>query len=115
LLKAKLEKAGITLPIVTLCTDSYVGIKEIFKKEEESQRLKRNIDFIRLGSPASYSPINPHKQILGCSPTQSHGAEADCLTLIRTTAALGNIWVEWVKENCYQFSRYSRMWSFRAL
>ena len=115
LLKAELEKAGITLPPDTLCADSYVGIKEIFKIREGSQHLKKNMDYICLGSPTSYSLINLHKQLLGCSPTQSHGAEADCLSLIRTTAALGDIWVEWVQENCYQFSKCSRMWSFRAL
>ena len=115
LLKSELEKAGITLPPDTLCADSYIGIKEIFKNREGSQYLKTNMDFIHLGRPISYSLINLHKLILGCSPTQSHGAEADCLTLIRTTAALGNIWVEWVQENCYQFSRCAKMWSFRAL
>ena len=115
LLKAELEKAGITLPPDTLCADSYVGMKEIFKIIEDSKHLKKNMDFIRLGSPASYSLINLHKQLLGYSPTQSHGAEADCLTLIRTTAALGNTWVEWLQENCYHFSRCARMWSFRAL
>jgi three prime repair exonuclease-1 len=115
LLKAELEKAGITLPPDTLCADSYIGIKEIFKRREGSQHLKKNVDYICLGSPTSYSLINLHKQLLGCFPTQSHGAEADCLTLIRTTAALGNIWVEWVQENCYHFSRCARMWSFRAL
>ena len=34
LLKAELEKAGIALPPDTLCADSYVGIKEIFKNRE---------------------------------------------------------------------------------
>jgi three prime repair exonuclease-1 len=115
LLKAELEKAGITLPPDTLCVDSYVGVKEIFKIREGSQHLKKNMDYICLGSPTSYSLINLHKQLLGCFPTQSHGAEADCLTLIRTTAALGNTWLEWVQENCYHFSRCARMWSFRAL
>ena len=115
LLKAELEKAGITLPPDTLCADSYVGIKEIFKIIEDSKHLKKNMDVISLGSPASYSLINLHKQLLGCSPARSHGAEADCLTLIRTTAALGNTWVEWLQENCYHFSRCARMWSFRAL
>ena len=32
LLKAELEKAGITLPYDTLCADSYVRIKDIFKR-----------------------------------------------------------------------------------
>ena len=115
LLKSELEKAGIMLHPDTLCTDSYIGIKEIFKNREESKYLKTNMDFIHLVHPTSYSLINLHKLLLGCSPTQSHGAEADCLTLIRTTAVLGNTWIEWAQENCYQFSRCAKMWSFRAL
>ena len=115
LLKSELEKAGINLPSNTLCADSYVGIKEIFKNREGTQHLKNNRDFIHLGCPTSYSLINLHKLLLGSTPTQSHGAEADCLTLIRTTAAFGNTWVEWVQENCYQFSRCAKMWSFRTL
>ena len=115
LLKAELDKAGITLPPDTLCADSYIGIKEIFKNRDEFQYFKTNMDFIHPGRPTSYSLINLHKQLLGCYPTQSHGAEADCLTLIRITAALGNTWVKWVQENCYQFSRCAKMWSFRAL
>ena len=35
LLKAELEKVGITLPCNTLCADSYVGIKEIINRKEE--------------------------------------------------------------------------------
>ena len=35
LLKAELEKAGITLPFHTLCADSYLGIKEIVSRKEE--------------------------------------------------------------------------------
>jgi hypothetical protein len=31
--KAELEKAGVTLPHDTLCSDSYVGIKEMLKKK----------------------------------------------------------------------------------
>ena len=197
LLKAELEKAGVTLLSETLCADSYVGIKEIFKRREEAKHYetvnienavechlenenskipakglsfsgvglkRRNLDFINstkvsksmkitkrdtgvtptssniklkdiksgtklqkndifrsrkkhdfiyLESPTSYSLINLHKQLLGCSPAQSHGAEADCLTLIRTTAVLGIEWIEWVQVNCYLFSRCKRMWSFQ--
>ena len=112
---SELEKAGIMLHPDTLCTDSYIGIKEIFKNREGSKYLKTNMDFIHLVHPTSYSLINLHKLLLGCSPTQSHDAEADCLTLIRTTAVLGNTWIEWAQENCYQFSRCAKMWSFRAL
>ena len=36
LLKAELEKAGVMLPYDTLCADSYVGIKEIFKRSKDA-------------------------------------------------------------------------------
>ena len=114
LLKAELEKAGITLPCDTLCADSYVGIKAIFKRMEDALQLQNKMDFISLGKPRSYSLINLHKHLLGCSPLQSHGAEVDCLTLIRTTAVLGIEWVDWVKENCHLFSKCTKMWSFRT-
>ena len=35
LLKAELQKVGITLPFHTLCADSYLGIKEIVSRKEE--------------------------------------------------------------------------------
>jgi DNA polymerase III epsilon subunit-like protein len=114
LLKAELEKAGITLPYDTLCADSYVGIKEIFKRREGPLQLQNKMDSICLEKPTSYSLINLHKHLLGCSPIQSHGAEVDCLTLIRTTAVLGIEWVGWVKENCHLFSMCTKMWSFRT-
>ena len=100
LLKAELEKVEITLLSKTLCADSNVGIKEIFKRTN-------------LGSPTSYSLINLHKHLLGCYPKQSHGVEADCLTLLRTTAVLGRDWVKWVQNSCHLFSNCKQMWSLK--
>lgn len=107
LLKAELEKAGTTLLSNTLCADSYVGIKEIFKRRE---RLKK---CSKIENPRSYALINLHKHMLGVYPEQSHGAEADCLTLLRTTSVLGNEWVDWIQENSYLFSNCKRMWSLK--
>ena len=203
LLKAELEKVGITLPINTLCADSYLGIREIISRKEqimhsntenitdglldtkiadfsltqlldsryeviERENLKtptkmsfseNNIDaqhvqkstkhtlgnievtpnnkLTRLNglekraqlhttarliskkklkkareSPKSYSLINLHKQLLGSLPAQSHGAEADCLALIRTTAVFGMEWVQWLQDNSYMISNCRKMWSF---
>ena len=206
LLKAEMDKARITLPPDTLCADSYVGIKEIFRRREEAKtenvenavksqgvfdidknkdtecrylesenskttkslsfsgfgfkrancdsinsigksksmkftrgeigvtptnninklnhhkrrtkrqnskmfRSKKQLSFDYLESPTSYSLINLHKKLLGYTPAQSHGAEADCLTLLKTTAVLGLDWVKWVQVNCYTFSKCKRMWS----
>ena len=193
LLKAELEKAGTQLKSDVLCIDSYVGVREIFKKErdiieeetdtatdvkltEENNVVKMELDAISdlintgvfeiemeegictevpsskaeneetpksarykldkclppkkrkqfSGSeivksrkalhfenpeePTSFSLINLHRHLLGCSPEQSHGAEADCLSLMRTTAALGDKWTDWVKENSLKFETCKKMW-----
>ena len=215
LLKAEMEKARITLPPGTLCVDSYVGMKEIFRRRAEAKvenvgnavrspvindiaqvqrirkhknndkeckdlesensktptkslsfsgfgfkrvncksinsirmsksmkftkreirvtpirsitkpkdnkwrtkgqnsnifRYRKKLSFDYLESPTSYSLINLHKQLLGYTPAQSHGAEADCLALLKTTAVLGMEWVNWMQVNCYLFSKCKRMWS----
>ena len=121
LLKAELEKARTTLLTTTLCADSYVGIQEIYKRGEcggqhqnaASMRSKKRQNMNNIGSPKSYSLINLHKHLLGCYPTQSHGAEADCLTLLRTTAVLGREWLDWLQDNAKLFSNCHRMWSFK--
>jgi DNA polymerase III epsilon subunit-like protein len=121
LLKAELEKAKTTLLSKTLCADSYVGIQEIFKRREwgapqqnaDIIRSKKRLNFTKIGSPRSYSLINLHKHLLGCYPTQSHGAEADCLTLLRTTAVLGREWLDWLQDNSQLFSNCQRMWSLK--
>jgi DNA polymerase III epsilon subunit-like protein len=121
LLKAELEKAKTTLLTKTLCADSYVGIQEIFKRSEWTAkqknadiiRSKKRLNVIQIGSPRSYSLINLHKHLLGCYPTQSHGAEADCLTLLRTTAVLGREWLDWLQDNSQLFSNCQRMWSLK--
>ena len=208
LLKAELGKVGITLPINTLCADSYLGIKEITSKKEEilhsetkhmidnqmdieiakiietpnvtqilhaeygeidkenfktprkslifansidaqnvqsdfkhtlgnseitphnmlcdlERRMqtqtavwlksKTKLEFFARESPKSYSLINLHQHLLGSLPTQSHGAEADCLTLLRTTAVLGMEWVQWVQDNSYLISKCRNMWSYSKL
>ena len=121
LLKAELEKAKATLLTTTLCVDSYVGIQEIFKRggfgtqhqNVATMRLKKRLNLNNIGSPRSYSLINLHKHLLGCYPIQSHGAEADCLILLRTTAVLGQEWLDWLQDNTQLFSICQRMWSFK--
>ena len=70
----------------------------------------RKLIFSNLGKPTSFSLVNLHKHFLGFIPDQSHGAEADCITLLRTTAALGNDWIEWMKFNCYLIADCKKMW-----
>ena len=113
MLKAELEKAGVMIPYDSLCADSYVGIKDIFKRSEHALQIQNKLDFICIGNPTSYSPINLHKHLLGYYPIQSHGEEVDCSALMRTIAVLGIEWVNWVKENCQLFSKCTKMWSFQ--
>ena len=60
--------------------------------------------------PSSFSLVNLHNHLFGIPPLKSHGAEADCLALLRTTVALGQDWLDWVKENCYFFEGCKAMW-----
>ena len=77
-------------------------------------RAKKKLDFVHCESPKSYSLINLHRHVLGYSPSQSHGAEADCITLLRTTAVFGMEWVQWVQDNCHLFSQCTEMWSYKT-
>ena len=193
LLKAELEKAGTQLKSDVFCIDSYVGIRQLLKKEEDirnvenetvtavklaeehnnakleldaisdlintgvfeiemeegictefplskakneetpksvrhkpdiclSPKKRKNflgseivtsrkvLNFENLEEPKSFSLINLHRYLLGYSLEQSHGAEADCLSLMKTTAALGDRWTDWVKENCSKFETFKKMW-----
>ena len=114
LLKAELEKAKTTLVSKTLCADSLVGIREIFQRQQNPVSSKKRTNFTNNVSPKSYSLINLHKHLLGCYPSQSHGAEADCLSLLRTTAVLGREWLDWLQDNCQLFSNCQCMWSLKA-
>ena len=192
LLKAELEKVNTQLTPDILCIDSYIGIKEIFKKRKEVIKLeivkevdlneerkmlkmelnaatdlinagvfetemiegtineisfskaenevtpksvkynsnmnftprkhklssssecveksRKNLKFVNPGEPTSFSLVNLHKHLFGCQPEQSHGAEVDCLSLMKTTAALGDEWIDWVKGNCFKFETCKKMW-----
>ena len=76
----------------------------------EIVKSRQALHFENFGEPTSFSLINLHRHLLGCSPEQSHGAEADCLSLMRTTAALGYRWTDWVKENSQKFETCTEMW-----
>ena len=194
LFKAEMDKIGTQLSSEILCIDSYVGIKEIFKKEKnfvraENETMKlsednkvvqmeldaasdlistglfetemeerscaevnltkakneetpksvryksymclppkkrkqyfssaidesrKTLKFENPSAPKSFSLENLHRHLLGYPPEQSHGAEADCLSLMRTTAAIGDKWIDWVKENCSKFEACKKMWEISA-
>ena len=111
LLKAELEKVGIKLSSGILCADSYIGIKAIFKDRNSSaEDAKKKETQMKKINPQSFSLINLHNHMLGCNPSKSHGAEADCLALLKITAILGEEWLGWVKKNCKLFSECKKMW-----
>ena len=132
LLKAEMEKVAIQVGSNILCADSYIGIKSIFQnrkgliekvdadqKEMKTvikKRQERKYDpvqkklFFSIRSYAqSFSLVNLHEHILGCKPIMSHGAEVDCLALLRTTSALRSDWLDWVEKNCKLFSNCENM------
>ena len=76
----------------------------------EKLRSRKKLNFSNQNPPKSFSLINLQEHLLGFPPDQSHGAEADCITLLRTTAMLGSEWVHWVQQNNEQFVSCKRMW-----
>ena len=104
LLKAEMEKAGIQLRSDILCADSYIGIKDIFNKRKSILDVE--------DIPQSFSLINLHKHLLCNKPTRSHGAEADCITLLKATAMLGMDWINWMERDCSLFSECMKMWNW---
>jgi DNA polymerase III epsilon subunit-like protein len=73
-------------------------------------KSKKKLNFSIPSTPTSFSLLNLHKHLLGCLPAQSHGAEADCLALLRTTAVLGKEWLDWLNNNSYLFTDCKVMW-----
>ena len=84
-------------------------LKEI--KYADKSTCRKKLKFSDCNMPTSFSLINLHKHFFGCPPNSSHGAEVDCLALMRITAVLGNDWLEWAQGNCTQFVKYEAMWS----
>ena len=99
LLKADLEKFGKNLECDILCADSYIAIKNIVKSRYD------------VSSRMSFSLINLHQKFCGYLPEMCHGAEADCLTLLKVTTVLGPQFFDWVEDNCYKFNHCNVMWN----
>ena len=66
---------------------------------------------INILSTTSFSLINLHQKFFSCQPEMSHGAEADCLTLLKVTAVLGAEFIDWVEDNYYKFRHCNAMWN----
>ena len=77
----------------------------------DKSKCRKKLNFSDSNMPTSFSLINLHKHFFGCPPNKSHGAEVDCLALMRVTAMLGNDWLEWAQKNSRQFEKCEVMWS----
>ena len=84
--------------------------KREFVSYPEVQETRKKLCFSDQRIPTSFKLVNLHNHLLGVPPAQSHGAEADCLALLRSTAVLGIDWIMWVKDNCSLFSDCKKMW-----
>ena len=58
------------------------------------RNTRKRLQFRNQSSPSSFSLMILHKHMFGITPAQSHGAKADCLALLRITAALGSEWIQ---------------------
>ena len=61
-------------------------------------------------SPVSHKLADLHTSLLGLPPSVSHGAEADCLTLLRVMGALGPEWVAWARKHARKLCSITPMW-----
>ena len=93
-----MEKVNMQFSQDILSADSYLGIKSLLQRTQDT--------------PKSFSLVNLHKHLLGAFPTKSHGAEEDCLALLRTTAAIGKDWLNWVENNHEKLSACKKMWNW---
>ena len=77
----------------------------------EASRARKRLDFTQTSlQPQSFSLINLHQHVFGKSPTVSHGAEPDCLALMRLCASQGSSFVSYIDRHASPFSRVQKMW-----
>ena len=70
----------------------------------EKLKIRKKLTYSIQSTPTSFMLGNLHKHLLGIA------AEADCESLLRTTAVLGEDWVKYVKDNSYPFATCNKMW-----
>ena len=76
----------------------------------EPLNVRKKLNFSITSKPKSFSLVNLHTHLLGFPPSKSHGAEADCISLLRTTAMLCQDWLDWVEKNCRLLEDCRPMW-----
>ena len=93
-----------------ICDILIKNIKIRKDTHSEDSNTKKRLRYINQNIPSSFSLVNLHKHIFGIPPVQSHGAESDCLALLRITSTLGSEWINWIKNSCSTFSSCKKMW-----
>lgn len=93
------------------------------KKTEQSSRrsqplitssfkAKKRLTLPESSRAPSLTLSSLHSRLLGSAPAQSHGAEADCLALVRLTSALGQDWLDYVHNNNKPLTACKPMWTW---
>ena len=96
LLKAELDKCGGNMDRNLLCADSYIAMRNILESNNSTK--------------ISFSLVNLFKYFYGRTPVSAHGSEADCLSLLKITAAVGSEFFDWIEDNNYKFRHCKPMW-----
>jgi len=77
---------------------------------KDKRKVKKRLAFEPgTGTPHSFSLPNLHAHFLGFPPRVSHGAESDCLSLLRVTAAIGPKFLDYVNSNHQLFNKCQKM------
>ena len=81
----------------------------------EVTKARKKLDFstVQLSpedKPPSFSLPKLHHYWFGSEPKQSHGAEADCLTLMKICAFKGQHFVNYANTNATTLSKINKMW-----
>ena len=115
-----LETENETTPVRKSQGATPQKIQEKSKKGKNTQTMmgdfyksKKRLEFGSTPPGQSFSLIALHTTLLGHPPDQSHGAEVDCLALMRVTAALGQEWTDWMKNNTKNLNTIKPMWTLK--
>ena len=81
----------------------------------EVAKARKKLDFSTIDSsyedkPPSFSLPKLYHHWFGSEPEQSHGAETDCLTLMKVCAFKGPNFVKYANSNATTLSKINKMW-----
>ena len=70
-------------------------------------KAKKRLDF---NQPVSFSLPKLHEHLFGSLPKISHGAEADCMALLRVCALKYDKLEPWIESNARPFTEVKKLW-----